>query len=776
VKLVWVALFCWLTAATSVFASAGHISTGLAGFAASTLFISILIIVQQLRAKRKVATALLSITGATAVLLSFSSIQLGGQIASKIAMDYKVLDAKFEVQDLVKASQSTFAGPPNQTAHICILEWGVGETSKPGAGCGTLTFDQRDLVKSGLVASAKLAFKPPRSASEGLFRARIESGSFTVIRQNQSIYVFDDFKQQFASNASGVSADAVALVLGLGIGDDSRLSQATADQMKSLSLTHLTAVSGANCAIVLGGVFYLTTLLAIKRWPRFLVATIALCSYVLLVGQQPSVLRAGVMALVVLLAMTLGRGVSPISALALSVSGLLIANPLLSVQYGFALSVAATAGLLILAPAMAKVFQRRLPNWLALSLAVSVSAQLVCFPILLQLQAGFSTYSVLANLAAEAVVAPVTVLCILACLVFGIAPWLSAALVWLASLGTQWIVLVSSFFSTLPLVNLPWPSGVLGTLVAALMALSVFLMLRARPLIWRAVGATFSLLLIAVGVGSASSAAIKYSGWPSPDWRIVNCDVGQGDGLVFRSAGLVAVIDVGREPRKIDSCLNRLGVSRIDLLVLTHYDMDHVGGLSGALSGRSVVRAMITPFRDDRPGAEITMRELEKVCPKIEKAETGMQGRFGASNWLVLSPHHGAPEAEDSNDGSVTMLVTTEDFNLVLLADLGEKGQLRLAEEWQLWSGQIVSDLPVILKVAHHGSADMLPELYEALNPSIALVSVGANNSYGHPTKRTLDVLNDIRSKILRTDQLGAIAVSKGQKKGQLAVSVSGGG
>ena len=775
-KLVWVALFCWLTAATCVYSSAGRISAGITGFAASTLFILILVAIQHLRKRRPVAAPLLSVIGAVAVLLSFSSIQLSGQIATKIAMEYKVLDAKFEVQDLLKASQSKFAGPPSQTAHVCILEWGVGETAKFGKGCGTLTFDLNDSLKPGLVAAAKLAFKPPRSASEGLFRARIESGSVKVIRQNQSIYVFDGFKKQFASRVSGVSADAVALVLGLGIGDDSGLSQKTADQMKSLSLTHLTAVSGANCAIVLGGVFYLTMLLGIKRWPRFLLATIALCSYILLVGQQPSVLRAGVMALVVLLAITLGRGVSPISALALSVSGLLIANPTLSVQYGFALSVAATAGLLILAPAMAKVFQRRLPNWLALSLAVSASAQLVCFPILLQLQAGFSTYSVLANLAAEAMVAPVTVLCILACLVFGVAPWLSAALVWLASLGTQWIVLVSNFFSTLPLVNLPWPAGLLGTLIAVFMALSVFLMLRARTPVFRAAGVAFSLLLISVGVGSASSAAIKYSGWPSAGWQIVNCDVGQGDGLVFRSSGLVAVIDVGREPRKIDSCLNRLGVSRIDLLVLTHYDMDHVGGLSGALSGRSVVRAMITPFRDERPGAEITMRELEKVCPKIEKAETGMRGQFGAANWLVLSPHHAAPEAEDSNDGSVTMLVTTEDFNLILLADLGEKGQLRLTEEWQLWSGQLIPDLPVVLKVAHHGSADMLPELYEALNPSIALVSVGANNSYGHPTKRTLDVLDDIGSKILRTDQLGAIAVSKGEKRGQLAVSVSGGG
>ncbi len=358
-KLVWAALGCWLAAIVSIFTLGNRAGLVIQVLAALTLILATLLVIKKLSTGGDVSTRLLAFMGSVAVVFVFCSIQLTGQTAARVASNYQVLDVQFEVQEVLATSQNHFAGPPNRNARICIKRWGIGAQAKAGSGCGTLSVALNATVQPGLVAAGRLAFKPARNVTDGFFRARVDSGTINPIRQNLSLYVFGGFKEQFSRAVSGVSPDAVALVLGLGIGDDSGLSPATAEQMKSLSLTHLTAVSGANCAIVLGGVFYLSLFLGVKRWPRFVLATVSLCCYVLLVGQQPSVLRAGVMALVVLLAMTLGRGVSPISALALTVSGLLISNPLLAVQYGFALSVAATAGLLILAPNMAKAFERR---------------------------------------------------------------------------------------------------------------------------------------------------------------------------------------------------------------------------------------------------------------------------------------------------------------------------------------------------------------------------------------------------------------------------------
>jgi competence protein ComEC len=136
----------------------------------------------------------------------------------------------------------------------------------------------------------------------------------------------------------------------------------------------------------------------------------------------------------------------------------------------------------------------------------------------------------------------------------------------------------------------------------------------------------------------------------------------------------------------------------------------------------------------------------------------------------VLSPSKTALEAEDSNDGSISMLWRFENFQLITLADLGEKGQQRLAAEIGLWWTD--PKLPLVMKVSHHGSADQYSEFIEWLHPKLALISVGANNGYGHPTKRTLTTLNRAGATTLRTDLLGSIALAK--VNGEFEVSYSG--
>jgi competence protein ComEC len=203
-----------------------------------------------------------------------------------------------------------------------------------------------------------------------------------------------------------------------------------------------------------------------------------------------------------------------------------------------------------------------------------------------------------------------------------------------------------------------------------------------------------------------------------------------------------------------------LGIKTIDLLVLTHFDLDHVGGLDGALSVARVKSAIITSCHDERPAAAITYRKLRKAAGQLIEAGVGLTGQLGQFNWKVLSPHQGAAEAEDSNDGSVTILFESPVLNLLTLADLGEKGQMRLARESAGWLGNGFGGVPLVVKVSHHGSADQYPELYEALRPEVALISVGAHNDYGHPTQSTLSFLARIGSHIYRTDQLGSIAVA----------------
>lgn len=568
---------------------------------------------------------------------------------------------------------------------------------------------------------------------------------------------FGFVRESFKQSLMAVSGDSGALVMGLAIGDDSSLSTQLSEQMKIVGLTHLTAVSGANCAIVVGLVYLILKRISIPRAARTTVALVALLGYVLLVGPQPSVLRAAFMAGVVLVAIAAGRKSAPLSALGIAIICLLIADPWLSTKYGFALSVAATAGILVLAPTLVLRLNKRLPSWLSLGLAVAFAAQIACWPLLLQLQGGISTYSLLANLAAEPLVAPVTVLGLVACAISPLLPGLTSVITWLASCLTWLIVQIAQYLSSLPGAVLSWPEGAVGTVLALLVLTAVVVWLRFESQRLRAIAAAACVLTLAAITGSSSADLVRSRTWMASSWDIVSCDVGQGDATVLKSNGQIAVIDVGREPKPIDECLSELGVDQIHLLILTHFDQDHIGGLSGALANRQVTKALITDFVDDRPAAEISAELLVDQKIEVIRVFRGVEGTLGDLHWRVLSPKMGAAEAEDSNDGSVTTLFSSTRYHFLALADLGEPGQMRIAPEL----GRLDSrDRPLILKVSHHGSADQYPELHEALAPNLALISAGQGNSYGHPTTRTLDLLRRVGSTILRTDLMGSISIA----------------
>lgn len=577
---------------------------------------------------------------------------------------------------------------------------------------------------------------------------------------NQSVAIWPFVPLRAASKAAmaGVNADAEALTLGLAIGDSSLASESLLIAMRETSLTHLVAVSGSNCAIVTAAVF-----LALQRFGvrvRVLWSMLALASYVLLVGLQPSVLRAATMAAAILLSYLGGRRVKPTIALAVAITLLTVVSPQISTEYGFALSVAATAGILLLAPRVYERLKRRMPNWVALALSVSIGAQILCFPILLQLQERVPTYSLAANLLSEPLVAPVTILAILAVAVSWLQP-LASALFWLASIPAAAIAIIAHTFAGFPLASTFWATGIFGTLtaIALVVALSIYIVSRNQQL--RFASASLVAVLLLSSVSTLTVEAVRLATWPQPDWQIASCDVGQGDATVLRSGKSIAVIDVGKFDAKINQCLSRLGVERIELLVLTHFDQDHVLAIEGALAGREVERVLISPFADDRPAAIAAMTSVNLSGASVSRAEKWMSGTLGDVSWSVLSPSRTAVEAEDSNDASIAMLFRFDDFSLLTLADLGEKGQMRLAEDISIWHSGWVESHDLVMKVSHHGSADQYPELIEHLKPVVALISAGKSNGYGHPTRRTLELLGRSKSLICRTDQLGSIAIGR---------------
>jgi len=217
------------------------------------------------------------------------------------------------------------------------------------------------------------------------------------------------------------------------------------------------------------------------------------------------------------------------------------------------------------------------------------------------------------------------------------------------------------------------------------------------------------------------------------------------------------VVDAGPDPRLVDHCLRTLGITKIPLVVLTHYHADHVAGLPGVLRGRSVGAIETTGFEEPADQVAFVRREAAARHIPISHAVAGEQRRTGSLSWQVLWPPPGpAPEPDGPNDASVALLVRSAGLRLLLLGDLEPPAQQALLRSPE---GALLGGVDV-LKVAHHGSAYQDPELILRVAPRVALISVGADNTYGHPAPSTVAALRAEGAVVLRTDRDGALAVT----------------
>ncbi|WP_434612210.1 ComEC/Rec2 family competence protein [Arthrobacter sp. A5] len=278
-----------------------------------------------------------------------------------------------------------------------------------------------------------------------------------------------------AQSLSGtVLPDAAGLLPGMITGDRSAQPADLDAAMKQVGLTHLTAVSGANCTLILGGLIYLARCVRCPRWLAAGLAVTGLAGFVAVVGPDPSVLRAALMGVIGILAMLSGRPKRVSALLAVAVVGLLLVDPWLAVNYAFILSVLATLGLLLVGKQCSRWLLAWFPHWLAQAVAVPLTAQLFCAPVIVLLQPQLMAYSLPANMAAAPVIALVTGIGTLGLVALALAPWAVPALVFLSGIGAQWVAFVARFFSGLPGAAQPWPEGVAGvTSMAGLSAVTV---------------------------------------------------------------------------------------------------------------------------------------------------------------------------------------------------------------------------------------------------------------------------------------------------------------
>lgn len=525
-----------------------------------------------------------------------------------------------------------------------------------------------------------------------------------------------------------------ALVRALLLGDSGALPGRWRRGLRRSGLAHLLAVSGLHVGLVVAVV--LLGGWALPRPARLALALLAVGFYLAVVGPRPSLLRASVMAVLAVLALLAARPPSSANSLAWAAALLVTHRPAAVADPGFQLTVAATAGLVLLAPVLEGRW-RRLPALLRRPLAASAAAQVAVLPWTLPLFHLAAPAAILLNLVAV--------------------PWVSLCLALMV--GWALLALAAPGVAAAVLPCFDPLAAPLGWMAAARGGVHLALPVAAGPAGATLLAGVSGLLLLRprLGLVCITPLLVGFCAWPAPpaapEVTVTMLDVGQGDAFLLRDGRRSLLVDGGGWKRGdfggmvLLPALAGEGIRALDAVVLTHPDRDHCGGLLD-LVDYLPVREVWTPAGLPADGCGGALARLPGVRRRVLWA--GEEATLG--RWRFLTLHPRAGERIRGNEGSLVLAAEAHGRRVLLTGDIGAPGERRLLRRAR---ERLECD---VLKLAHHGSRfSSTPGFLAAASPALALVSAGRHNRYHHPARQTLERLERRGVRLWRSDREGMV-------------------
>jgi competence protein ComEC len=591
----------------------------------------------------------------------------------------------------------------------------------------------------------------------------------------------------------GMPSREAELARGFVIGEDEGVDAKTKEDFRRAGLSHLLAVSGQNVTLLALLAMPLLAALGIPLRERLVWVLGLIVVYVPLAGAGPSIQRAGVMGAVGVVATLAGRRASRLYALLLALGVTLAVDPGVAADIGWQLSFAAVTGIFLLAAPLRRAIAARIGGggWrgaLAEGAAVTIAATLATAPLIAFHFETLSTTTLVANLLALPAVAPAMWLGMVSAAAAQIPGLPVEALNWLNALLLGYVAQVAAWCGRpswaevhVRLSGADLASTYLALTAAVVVAIRLARQRRlatlkqpadrpagrrppgrvaghasaSRRLLWVVVAG-----LVVVVLGWMATDREASSPPPITGLRVEVLDVGQGDAILLQSAGGPPIlVDGGPPGDDLVGKLEAAGVERLGAVVVTHDESDHAGGVEELLGHFPVAR-----FVYARVGRQL-LEEARVAGAEPMQATTGSGLRSGRLGVEVLWPPREllaeVTPGADPNQLALVLLVRWGDFTMLLTADAE-------AEAVPLDPGPID-----VLKVAHHGSEDAgLGALLDRARPGLAVISVGAGNSYGHPTAATLATLAAHGVRTLRTDRDGTVEIDV--DRGAVAVGADG--
>lgn len=546
--------------------------------------------------------------------------------------------------------------------------------------------------------------------------------------------------------------DTVGFARALLMGDRTGTDYETNTAFKLSGISHIIAVSGLHVSIA----FSLIHMLCLKRrLPTVIFGAGGVLLFAAVAGFTPSVTRACIMQILMLLAMLVDREYDGPTELAFSALVMMVVDPLVITSVSFQLSIGCVAGIFLFRERISvwlrerlgcgkKIHFNKLKYWFAGSVSVTLSAMALTTPLSAYYFGAVSLVGVLTNLLVLWVVTVVFYGLILTCAIGAVAPGVGAFAARALSPLIRYVLAVSKLLAKFPLAAVYTRSVyIVWWIVLVYVLLSIFLLQKNRK--------PGRLL----GCGCVGLCLALAASWLEPmmdQCRMTILDVGQGQSIILQSEGKAYLVDCGGsyDEDAADLAAETLmsqGVFRLDGVILTHFDRDHSGGLAYLMT-RMKTDALIMPDADDPNGVGQMLGELTDGTVLFIRENIVLE--FGDTKITVFAP----AITNSSNESSLAVLFQAGKCDILITGDRSEFGERMLLREMEL------PELEVLV-AGHHGSkSSTCEELLDVTHPSVVAISVG-QNSYGHPADELLERLEQYGCMVCRTDRDGNIIIRR---------------
>lgn len=538
-------------------------------------------------------------------------------------------------------------------------------------------------------------------------------------------------------------------VRGLLLGDKREMDFSQKKALRLTGLSHIVAVSGLHVSMVFGLIYTLT---GKRRSLTALVGIPAVLVFAAVAGFSPSITRAAVMQIMMMVALVLGREYDPPTALATAVVGMVLWNPLVLSSAGFQLSVASVAGIYLCYPRILswagkktkgkKGFFPKLWHRVFQSAGISISATILTTPLVAYYYGVVSLVGVVANLLVLPVVSMIFYGIMATLAVSLVVPNLARLLAQVVTMLSRYAFALAGWLSELPLAALYVKNPYVVIWLVGCYGLLAWICLTKPRWIWPGMAWTLVALFLALGLNSWEN--------QGADYQVTVLNVGQGQSVILQSQGKTYLVDCGGDEDEeagtyAGETLRSMGIRQLDGLILTHYDRDHAGGVCYLAQYVSIRRLYLPDL--DQPG-----EYLETILQAVPQGEVDwvhdeMELSVGGSQIRLFPPN----SQKSGNESCVAVLFQNEKYDTLITGDLDAAGERRLLQTASL------PDLELLV-VGHHGSGTATcAELLYRTAPDIAVISVGRDNSYGHPAQTVLDRLERYGIRVFRTNEMGDV-------------------